>query len=244
MGQKSNPIGNRLGIIKGWESMWLGRKEKWPERVEQDYKIRNYIMERFPNGRISRIIIERVENRGGESDETVIITIYTAAPGILIGRGGAEVRALREELNRLTGIKDIRINVGEVKRPELEAPLVAETIARQIEARVNHRRAVKAAMAETMRMGAEGIRVEVSGRLGGAEIARKEKYIEGRVPLSTLRADIDYALKEAFTVWGVIGVKVWICRGEVYGRPDLSEHDPERLLRRARKRTYLQPIKS
>lgn len=244
MGQKSSPIGNRLGIIKGWESMWLGKKDKWPQRIEQDYKIRSYIMEKFSNGRISRIVIERVENRGRESDETVIVTIYTAAPGILIGRGGAEVRAVREELIELTGVKDVRINVDEVKRPELEATLVAETIARQIEARVNHRRAVKAAMAETMRMGAEGIRVEVSGRVGGAEIARREKYIEGRVPLNTLRADIDFALREAFTVWGVIGVKVWICRGEVYGRPDLSEHNPEKLLRRARKRTYLQPLKS
>ncbi len=232
MGQKTNPIGNRLGIIRGWDSMWLGKKQHFAQRVLQDWQIRQYIYRRYPRGGISRIIIERFPRR-------ITITIYTARPGVIVGKGGQEIRQLTDELRVLTGESELDVKIGEITRPELEAPLVAENIARQIEARVNHRRAIKAAMQATLKMGAEGIRVEVAGRLGGAEMARREKYIEGRVPLSTLRADIDYALREAFTKWGVIGVKVWICRGEVYGKRDLSIHNPAIQLRTIRRRKTL-----
>ncbi len=236
MGQKTNPIGNRLGIIRGWDSMWLGDKKQFADKVHGDWQIRQYIQKRFPRAGVSRIIIERFPKR-------IVVTIFTSRPGVIVGKGGKEINMLTEELKALTG-EEVDVKVGEINRPELEAPLVAETIARQIEARVNHRRAVKAAINTTMRMGAEGIKVYVSGRLGGAEIARTEKYMDGRVPLSTLRADIDYALKEAFTKWGVIGVKVWICRGEVYGKRDLSIPAPVAVQQKAlKRRTYNRPIK-
>ncbi len=236
MGQKTNPIGNRLGIIRGWDSMWLGDKKQFADKVYSDWQIRQYIQKRFPRAGVSRIIIERFPKR-------ISITIFTSRPGVIVGKGGREINMLTEELKALTG-EEVDVKVGEINRPELEAPLVAETIARQIEARVNHRRAVKAAINTTMRMGAEGIKVHVSGRLGGAEIARTEKYMDGRVPLSTLRADIDYALKEAFTKWGVIGVKVWICRGEVYGKRDLSIPAPAAVQQKAlKRRTYNRPVK-
>ncbi len=213
MGQKTNPIGNRLGIIRGWDSSWYGGKDYRVKIVEDD-KIRKYINARVNRGGISRIIIERTLNR-------IIISINTSRPGIIIGKGGSEVDSLKEELKKQTG-KDVQINIIEIRRPELDAAIVGENIARQLEARVNFRRAVKMAIASTMRMGAEGIKVRVSGRLGGAEMARTEEYKQGRTPLHTFRADIDYALKEAETVYGKIGVKVWICKGEVFGKRDLS----------------------
>ncbi|MBX2846646.1 MAG: 30S ribosomal protein S3 [Saprospiraceae bacterium] len=213
MGQKTNPIGNRLGIIRGWDSSWYGGKD-YKDKIVEDDKIRKYINARVNRGGISRIIIERTLNR-------IIISINTSRPGIIIGKGGSEVDRLKEELKKLTG-KDIQINILEIRRPELDANIVGENIARQLEARVNFRRAVKMAIASTMRMGAEGIKVRVSGRLGGADMARSEEYKEGRTPLHTFRADIDYALKEADTVYGKIGVKVWICKGEVLGKRDLS----------------------
>lgn len=213
MGQKTNPIGNRLGIIRGWDSSWYGGDD-YRDKIVEDDKIRRYIDARVYRGGISRIIIERTLNR-------IIISINTSRPGIIIGKGGSEVDALKEELKKLTG-KDIQINIVEIRRPELDANIVAENVARQLESRVNFRRATKMAIASTMRMGAEGIKIRVSGRLGGADMARSEEYKEGRVPLHTFRADIDYALKEANTVYGKIGVKVWICKGEVYGKRDLS----------------------
>lgn len=213
MGQKTNPIGNRLGIIRGWDSSWYGGKDYRAKIVEDD-KIRRYINARVNRGGISRIIIERTLNR-------IIISINTSRPGIIIGKGGSEVDRLKEELKKLTG-KDIQINILEIRRPELDANIVGENIARQLEGRVNFRRAVKMAIASTMRMGAEGIKVRVSGRLGGADMARSEEYKQGRTPLHTFRADIDYALVEANTVYGKIGVKVWICKGEVFGKRDLS----------------------
>ncbi len=213
MGQKSNPIGNRLGIIRGWDSSWYGGKD-YREKIVEDDKIRRYIDARVRRGGIARVVIERTLNR-------IIISIHTSRPGIIIGKGGSEVDRLKEELKKLTG-KDIQINIIEIRRPELDANIVAENVARQLESRVNFRRATKMAIASTMRMGAEGIKIRVSGRLGGAEMARTEEYKEGRTPLHTFRADIDYALKEANTVYGKIGVKVWICKGEVYGKRDLS----------------------
>ena len=213
MGQKTNPIGNRLGIIRGWDSSWYGGND-YRDKIVEDDKIRRYIDARVYRGGISRIIIERTLNR-------IIISINTSRPGIIIGKGGSEVDALKEELKKLTG-KDVQINIVEIRRPELDANIVAENVARQLESRVNFRRATKMAIASTMRMGAEGIKIRVSGRLGGADMARSEEYKEGRVPLHTFRADIDYALKEASTVYGKIGVKVWICKGEVYGKRDLS----------------------
>jgi len=213
MGQKTNPIGNRLGIIRGWDSSWYGGKDYGAKIIEDD-KIRKYINARVNRGGISKIIIERTLNR-------IIISINTSRPGIIIGKGGQEVDRLKEELKKLTG-KDIQINIIELRRPELDARIVGENIARQLEGRVNFRRAVKMAIASTMRMGAEGIKVRVSGRLGGADMARTEEYKEGRTPLHTFRADIDYAIVEANTVYGKIGVKVWICKGEVFGKRDLS----------------------
>jgi len=213
MGQKTNPIGNRLGIIRGWDSSWYGGKD-YREKIVEDDKIRRYINARVNRGGISRIIIERTLNR-------IIISINTSRPGIIIGKGGSEVDRLKEELKKLTG-KDIQINILEIRRPELDANIVGENVARQLEGRVNFRRAVKMAIASTMRMGAEGIKIRVSGRLGGAEMARSEEYKQGRTPLHTFRADIDYALVEANTVYGKIGVKVWICKGEVFGKRDLS----------------------
>ncbi|MDI9342133.1 MAG: 30S ribosomal protein S3 [Sediminibacterium sp.] len=213
MGQKSNPIGLRLGIIKGWDSNWFGGKD-YSEKLVEDEKIRNYLKARLPKGSISKTVIERTL-------KLITVTINTARPGIIIGKGGKEVDKLKEELKKLTK-KEIQINIYEIKRPELDARLVADSIARQIEGRISFRRAAKMAMASTMRLGAEGIKIKVSGRLGGAEMARTEGYKEGRTPLHTLRADIDYAVAEAHTSFGRIGVKVWICRGEVYGKRDLS----------------------
>jgi small subunit ribosomal protein S3 len=213
MGQKTNPISNRLGIIRGWDSNWFADKEAGKKLVE-DEKIREYIVARISKGGISKIVIERTLKR-------VTVTIHTSRPGIIIGRGGAEVDRVKEELKKLTG-KDVQINIVEIRRPELDATIVAETIAKQLEARVNFRRAVKMGIASTMRMGAQGIKVRVSGRLGGAEMARTEEYKQGRTPLHTFRADIDYALVEAQTIYGKLGVKVWICKGEVLGKRDLS----------------------
>lgn len=213
MGQKANPIGNRLGIIRGWESNWFGGK-RYADKLVEDEKIRNYLKARLSKGSISKIVIERTM-------KLITVTIHTARPGIIIGKGGKEVDKLKEEIKKLTK-KEVQINIFEIKRPELDARLVADSIARQIEGRISFRRAIKMSIASTMRMGAEGIRVKCSGRLAGAEIARVEGYMEGRVPLHTLRADIDYALSEAHTSYGRIGVKVWICKGELYGKRDLS----------------------
>lgn len=213
MGQKTNPIGNRLGIIRGWDSNWYGGKN-YSDKLVEDEKIRQYLLARLAKGGVSRIVIERTL-------KLITVTIHTARPGIVIGKGGSEVDKLKEELKKLTR-KDVQINIYEIKRPELDAQLVADGIARQLEARISFRRAMKQSVASTMRMGAEGIKVNCAGRLGGAEIARSEQYKDGRVPLHTFRADIDYALSEAHTTYGIIGIKVWICKGEVYGKRDLS----------------------
>jgi len=213
MGQKVNPISNRLGVIRGWDSNWYGGK-KYGETLLEDSKLRKYLNVRLAKSSVSRIVIERTL-------KLVTITICTSRPGLIIGKGGSEVDKLKEELKKITD-KDIQINIFEVKRPELDAEIVANQIARQIEGKVAYRRAVKMAVASTMRAGAEGIKVQVSGRLNGAEMARSEMFKEGRTPLHTLRADIDYALVEAHTKVGVVGVKVWICRGEVYGKRDLA----------------------
>ena len=213
MGQKTNPIGNRLGIIRGWESNWYGGKS-FGNMIAEDDKIRKYIFTRLAKASVSRVIIERTL-------ELLTITITTARPGIIIGKAGQEVDKLKEELKKLSG-KDVQLNIVEIKRPELEAQLVASSIARQIENRISYRRAIKMAIAATMRMNAEGIKVQISGRLNGAEMARSETYKDGRIPLSTFRADIDYALVEAHTTYGRLGVKVWIMKGEVYGKRELS----------------------
>jgi small subunit ribosomal protein S3 len=213
MGQKTNPIGNRLGIIRGWESNWFGGRDM-ASKVVEDEQIRNYLRARIAKGGIARIIIERTLKR-------ITVTIHTSRPGIIIGKGGQEVDKVREELKKLTG-KDVQINIVEIRKPELDAQIVGESIAKQIEARINYRRATKMAIQSTIRAGAEGIKVRLSGRLNGAEMARSEEYKEGRTPLHTFRADIDYAIVEANTVYGKIGVKVWICNGEVLTKRDLS----------------------
>ena len=213
MGQKVNPISNRLGVIRGWDSNWYGGK-KYGETLLEDSKIRKYLRTRLAKASVSRIIIERTL-------KMVTVTIYTSRPGMIIGKGGKDVDALKEQLKKLTG-KEVQINIYEIKRPELDAEIVASNIARQIENKVAYRRAIKMAIQSTMRMGAEGIKVQVSGRLNGAEIARSEMFKEGRTPLHTLRADIDYALVEALTKVGILGVKVWICRGEIYGKKELT----------------------
>jgi len=213
MGQKTNPIGNRLGIIRGWESNWYGGND-YGDKLVEDNKIRKYIHTRLSKASVSRVIIERTL-------KIITVTITTARPGIIIGKGGQEVDKLKEELKKITG-KEIQINIFEIKRPELDAFLVATSIARQIENRISYRRAIKMAIAATIRMNAEGIKVQISGRLNGAEMARSEGYKEGRIPLSTFRADIDYALVESNTTYGKIGVKVWIMKGEVYGKRELS----------------------
>ncbi len=212
MGQKTNPIGLRLGIIKGWDSYWYGGKN-FSEKLVEDNEIRKYLNARLSKAGISKIMIQRTL-------KMVTVTIFTARPGIIIGKGGAEVDKLKEELKKLTQ-KEVQINISEIRRPELDARLVATNIARQIEGRVSFRRAIKTAIASSMRLGAGGIKVIISGRVGGAEMARSEMYKEGRIPLHTLRADIDYALVEAHTTYGRIGIKVWIFKGEIYGRPDL-----------------------
>ena len=215
MGQKTNPIGNRLGLIRGWESNWYGG-DNFGEKLSEDAKIRKYLKVRLSKASVSRIAIERTL-------KLVTVTIHTARPGIIIGKGGQEVETLKNEIKKITD-KDVQINIFEVKRPELEATLVADSISRQVEGRISYKRAVKMAIASTMRMGAEGIKVQISGRLNGAEMARSEMYKDGRTPLHTFRADIDYALSEALTQYGLIGIKVWICRGEVYGKRDLMLH--------------------
>jgi small subunit ribosomal protein S3 len=219
MGQKVNPIANRLGYIRGWESNWYASSADFAEKLIEDEKIRAYLTARISKGGISQIVIERTLKR-------VTVTIHTARPGIIIGKGGGEVDRIKEELRKLTK-KEVQINIAEIKRPELEAAIVGETIAKQLEARVNFRRAIKSAITSTMRMGAEGIKVRISGRLGGAEMARTEEYKQGKTPLHTFRADIDYSWKEALTIYGKIGIKVWISRGEVFGKRDLSPAAPK-----------------
>lgn len=213
MGQKVNPTGLRLGIVKGWDSAWYGGKD-FSDKLVEDQKIRQYIDARIPKGGISKVVIERTLKR-------ITLTIHTARPGVVIGKGGAEVDKIKEELKKLTG-KDLQINIFEIKRPEIDARLVGESIAQQLKARISYRRAMKQAIASAMRVGALGIKIKCSGRLGGAEMARTEQYKEGRIPLHTLRADIDYAISEADTIYGKIGIKVWIFKGEVYGKRDLS----------------------
>ncbi len=213
MGQKTNPIGNRLGIIRGWESNWYGGND-YGDKLAEDYKIREYISARLYKASVSRIIIERTL-------KLITVTITTARPGIIIGKGGQEVDKLKEELRKITG-KEVQINIFEIKRPELDATLVAASVARQIENRISYKRAIKMAIQATMRMNCEGIKIEIAGRLNGAEMARTEHYKEGRIPLSTFRADIDYALVESNTAYGKIGVKVWIMKGEVYGKRELN----------------------
>jgi small subunit ribosomal protein S3 len=213
MGQKVNPVGLRLGYIRGWESNWYGGKS-FSEKLVEDDKIRKYIGARIPKGSVSRVVIERTLKR-------ITLTIHTARPGVVIGKAGSEVDKLREELKKLTK-KDVQINIHEIKRPEVDAKLVGETIAQQLRARISYRRAMKQAIQAALRVGAQGIKVKLSGRLGGAEMARTEMYKEGRIPLHTLRADIDYAVSEALTVYGLIGIKVWVFKGEVYGKRDLT----------------------
>ena len=213
MGQKTNPIGNRLGIIRGWESNWYGGND-YGDKLAEDDKIRKYIHARLSKASVSRVIIERTL-------KLITITITTARPGIIIGKGGQEVDKLKEELKKITN-KEVQINIHEIKRPELDANLVAASVARQIESRISYRRAIKMAIAAAIRMNAEGIKIQISGRLNGAEMARSESYKEGRIPLSTFRADVDYALHEAHTTYGRLGIKVWIMKGEVYGKRELS----------------------
>jgi small subunit ribosomal protein S3 len=213
MGQKINPIGFRLGIVKGWDSSWFGGKD-FAEKLVEDEMIRKYIGKRIPKGGISKVIIERTAKR-------VTLTINTARPGVVIGKGGTEVDKIKDELKKMTA-KDVQINIFEIKRPDIDAKLVGESIAQQLQARISYRRAMKLAIQNAMRNGALGIKIKCSGRLGGAEIARSEQYKEGRIPLHTLRADIDYALSEAQTVYGKIGIKVWVFKGEVYGKRDLT----------------------
>lgn len=213
MGQKVNPISNRLGIIRGWESNWFGGKN-FGDNLVEDTKIRKYLNERLAKASVSRIVIERTL-------KLVTITICTARPGLVIGKGGQDVDKLKEELKKLYD-KEIQINIFEVKKPELDASIVANNIARQVEGKIAYRRAIKMAVANTMRAGAEGIKVQITGRLNGAEMARKEMYKEGRTPLHTFRADIDYCQAEALTKVGLLGIKVWICRGEIYGKVDLT----------------------
>lgn len=213
MGQKTNPIGNRLGIIRGWESNWYGGND-YGDKLAEDSTIRKYIHARLSKASVSRVIIERTL-------KLITVTVTTARPGIIIGKGGQEVDKLKEELKKITG-KEVQINIYEIKRPEVDANLVAASIARQIESRISFRRAIKMAIAAAMRMNSEGIKVQISGRLNGAEMARSESYKEGRIPLSTFRADIDYALHEAQTTYGKLGIKVWIMKGDVYGKRELS----------------------
>lgn len=213
MGTKVNPISSRLGIVRGWDSNWYGGKD-YADKLVEDNKIRKYLYARLAKASVAQIIIERTL-------KLVTVTVNTARPGIIIGKGGQEVDKLKEELKKLTK-KEVQINIFEIKRPETDAMLVASGIARQIEGRVAYRRAIKMAISSAIRMGTEGIKVQISGRLNGAEMARSEKYKEGRIPLHTFRADIDYTLAEAQTSYGLIGIKVWIFKGERYGKQDLS----------------------
>jgi small subunit ribosomal protein S3 len=215
MGQKVNPIGARLGIIRGWESNWFAQPKDYGNKLIEDDKIRVYLNARINKGGIAKIVIERTLNK-------LIVTIHTSKPGIIIGKGGGEVDRIKEELKVKTGKDDVQINILEIRRPELDANIVADTIAKQIENRINYKRAIKMSIASALRMGAEGIKVRVGGRLGGAEIARSEEIKQGRTPLHTWRMDIDYANVFAQTVYGKIGIKVWICKGEVLAKRDLN----------------------
>ena len=222
MGQKVHPIGIRLGITKDWSSRWYADSQTYPDYVAQDHKVREFLMKRLKDASVSRIHIERPAKRAN-------ITIHTARPGIVIGKKGEDIEKLRGDVAKLLGmaLHDVRINISEIRKPELDAKLVAEGIAQQLERRVQFRRAMRRAVTNTMRVGAGGIKVKVSGRLNGAEIARSEWYREGRVPLHTLRADIDYGLAEARTTYGVIGVKVWVFRGEVFESSESKQEQAE-----------------
>ena len=221
MGQKTHPVGFRLNVNKAWSSKWFAEKNNFAESLEEDVKIRQYISFRLPNAGISSVEINRTSKK-------VSVTIHTARPGIVIGRGGEEVNKLKKELRQLTDKKDAQINISEVKRPELNAALVGMNICQQLKKKISYRRVINKAMQATMRMGANGIRINVAGRLGGVEIARSEKYSDGSVPLHTLRADIDYALSEAHTAYGIIGVKVWIYKGELMAK-DVEKEKKERV---------------
>jgi small subunit ribosomal protein S3 len=209
LGQKTNPVGLRVGIIRGWNSNWYESKS-YAAKIKEDDKLRSYIRNRLKKAGISRIVIDR-------TSKNIILTIHTSRPGVVIGKSGKEITQLEEELRQITS-KDVKIQISEIKRPELDAYLVGENIAHQISGRISFRRAMKMAITASMRMGAEGIRIMCAGRLGGAEMARTEQYKDGRIPLHTLRADIDYAVARAETIYGSIGIKVWICRGEILGK--------------------------
>ncbi|MBO6523536.1 MAG: 30S ribosomal protein S3 [Balneolaceae bacterium] len=213
MGQKTNPVGFRLGIIRGWDSNWYS-EDNQPALVLEDTKLREYLQTRLRNGGLSNVVIERTPKR-------ILLTLRTSRPGVIIGKGGEQIELLREELKKVTN-KEVQINVSEIKRPELDASLVAQNIAQQLQARVSFRRAMKTSIASAMRMGAKGIKVRCAGRLGGAEMARTEQYKEGQIPLHTLRADIDYATSTSNTIYGSIGVSVWIFKGEIIGDVDLT----------------------
>lgn len=214
MGQKTNPISNRIGITRGWDSNWCGGN--YAEKIAEDYQIRKYLENRLARQKasLSKIVIERTL-------KLITVTIQAARPGVIIGKGGEQVEKIKQELKKVTN-KDVQVNIFEVRKPDVDAHIVADSIARQIEGRVSYRRAIKMAVASAMRAGAEGIKIQISGRVGGAEMARSEMYKEGRTPLHTFRADIDYALSVATTKTGALGIKVWICNGEVYGKKDLS----------------------
>lgn len=209
MGQKTHPIGIRVGVIRGWESNWF-EKKSYTTKLKEDDQLRGYIRKRLKSASISRIIIDR-------TSKNVIVTIHTAKPGLVIGKSGSEIQKLEEELKQISS-KEVKVQVSEIKKPELDAYLVSENVARQLEGRISFRRAMKTSLASTMKAGAEGIKIMCAGRLGGAEMARTEQYKEGRTPLHTLRSDIDYASGRAETIYGSIGIKVWICRGEILGK--------------------------
>lgn len=212
MGQKSNPIGQRLGIIRSWDANWFEEKDV-ATKLSEDLKVRNYLRKRLRKAGVARIVVERTAKQ-------LRITINTSRPGVIIGKSGKDITQLEEELKKITQ-KDVKILISEIKRPELDALLVADNIAQQLEGRISFRRAMKQAVSSAMRMGAVGIRIMCAGRLGGAEMARTEQYKEGRIPLHTLRADIDYGTSTARTIYGAIGVKVWICKGEIIGKPTI-----------------------
>jgi small subunit ribosomal protein S3 len=222
MGQKVNPLGMRLGITRDWTSRWYAGKKQFPQQIHTDFRVREFLKDKLKEASVSRILIERAAKK-------VNITIQTARPGIVIGKKGEDIEKLRQETAALLGmsVNDVRLNIAEIRKPELDSQLVADSIAQQIEKRVMFRRAMKRAVMSTMRSGALGVKVRVSGRLNGSEIARTEWYREGRIPLHTFRADIDYGLSEAHTTYGIIGVKVWIFKGEVFDKSELAEAAPE-----------------
>jgi small subunit ribosomal protein S3 len=219
LGQKTNPIGLRLGIIRPWDANWF-EERNFSAKLSEDMMVRSYLQSRLKNAGVSRVVIERTPKQ-------IRLTIHTSRPGVVIGRSGKEIAQLEEELKKLTS-KDVKILISEIKRPELDAQLVAETISQQLEGRVSFRRAMKQSLSATMRMGAEGVRIMLSGRLGGADMSRTEQYKEGRIPLHTLRANIDYGTATAQTIYGAIGVKVWICLGEIIGTPALNQEKPSK----------------